>query len=215
MSEQENQIGVKGEIESESIVRNPNDEHISEKIILNVGGIKYETYRSTLTSHPQTLLGIMFHPRNRVMLHPTNGNEYFIDRNGYAFHYVMEYYRTGTIVWRPTLDLPCDHLPSPQSSSTPCTISPSQSNSYTEINNATVPTRAAAAIVAKTSSSGCGFLNTVPLQISKSAITPPPSNPAPPERSSCWECHNSQRPYVSLPELEQEFNYFQIPFTSR
>ncbi|CAJ0905558.1 9225_t:CDS:2 [Entrophospora sp. SA101] len=63
-----------------------------ERIILNVGGIKYETCRSTLTAYPETLLGTMFHQRNREMLHPTNGNEYFIDRNGYAFYYILEFY---------------------------------------------------------------------------------------------------------------------------
>ncbi|CAG8677184.1 4666_t:CDS:2, partial [Ambispora gerdemannii] len=72
-----------------------------ERIILNVGGVKYETYRSTLTAYPYTLLGTMFQPRNQPLLHPTNGNEYFFDRNGKIFHYVMEYYRTGQILWRP------------------------------------------------------------------------------------------------------------------
>ncbi|CAG8442167.1 8357_t:CDS:2 [Funneliformis mosseae] len=68
------------------------------RIILNVGGIKYETYRTTLTSYPDTLLGTMFQERNKELLRP-NGNEYFIDRNGKAFHYIMEFYRTGKILW--------------------------------------------------------------------------------------------------------------------
>ncbi|CAG8685568.1 4387_t:CDS:1, partial [Gigaspora rosea] len=59
----------------------------------------YETYRSTLTQYPKTLLGAMFQERNDAMLHPTNGNEYFFDRNGRAFHYIMEFYRTGENVW--------------------------------------------------------------------------------------------------------------------
>ncbi|RIB06522.1 hypothetical protein C2G38_505279 [Gigaspora rosea] len=52
-----------------------------QKVILNVGGIKYETYRSMLTKYPETLLGTMFSSRNETLLHPTNGNEYFFDRN--------------------------------------------------------------------------------------------------------------------------------------
>ncbi|CAG8448829.1 9799_t:CDS:2 [Diversispora eburnea] len=73
----------------------------SERIILNVGGIKYQTYRSTLTLYPDTLLATMFQDRNKSLIHPINnkGNEYFIDRNGYAFRYVLEYYRTGQIFW--------------------------------------------------------------------------------------------------------------------
>ncbi|CAJ0922775.1 6790_t:CDS:2 [Entrophospora sp. SA101] len=41
----------------------------------------YETYRSTLTSYPKTLLGTMFADRNKCLLRPINDNEYFIDRN--------------------------------------------------------------------------------------------------------------------------------------
>ncbi|CAG8608399.1 4_t:CDS:2 [Funneliformis caledonium] len=73
-------------------------------IILNVGGIKYETYPSTLTAFPDTLLGTMFQERNREMLHPKNGNEFFIDRNGYAFRYILEYYRNGKILWSDRAD---------------------------------------------------------------------------------------------------------------
>ncbi|CAG8478626.1 5920_t:CDS:2 [Acaulospora colombiana] len=56
---------------------------MGEIIVLNVGGVKYETYRSTLTAYPDTFLGAMFQERNQEMVHPINGsNEYFIDRDG-------------------------------------------------------------------------------------------------------------------------------------
>ncbi|CAJ0831179.1 13500_t:CDS:2 [Entrophospora sp. SA101] len=75
---------------------------INERITLNVGGIKYVTYISTLTQYPNTLLGTMFQERNKSLLKPTdNDNEYFFDRNGRAFHYIMEYYRTGKYLWDP------------------------------------------------------------------------------------------------------------------
>ncbi|RIB19239.1 BTB/POZ protein [Gigaspora rosea] len=73
------------------------DECSDETIILNVGGIKYETYRSTLTAYPDTFLGTMFQKRNRSLLIPRNGNEYFFDRSGQIFHYVMQFYRTGKL----------------------------------------------------------------------------------------------------------------------
>ncbi|CAG8512793.1 4940_t:CDS:2 [Ambispora gerdemannii] len=69
----------------------------SQNIVLNVGGLKYETLRSTLTAYPDTLLGTMFAERNQALLKPKNGNEYFFDRNGRAFYYIMEYYRTGKL----------------------------------------------------------------------------------------------------------------------
>ncbi|RIB10921.1 BTB/POZ protein [Gigaspora rosea] len=68
-----------------------------QRVILNVGGIKYETYRSTLAKYPETLLGTMFSSRNEALLHTTNGNEYFFDRNGDAFRYIMTFYRDGKI----------------------------------------------------------------------------------------------------------------------
>ncbi|CAG8503462.1 21737_t:CDS:2 [Racocetra persica] len=70
-----------------------------DRIILNVGGVKYETFRSTLTAYPETLLGIMFADRNKEMLHPINGNEFFFDRDGYLFRHILQYYRTGMIHW--------------------------------------------------------------------------------------------------------------------
>ncbi|CAG8721384.1 1386_t:CDS:2, partial [Racocetra persica] len=69
-----------------------------ERIILNVGGVKYETYRSTLIAYPTTLLGTMFADRNKELLSPVNG-EHFIDRDGQLFRYILQFYRTGKIHW--------------------------------------------------------------------------------------------------------------------
>ncbi|RIA95990.1 BTB/POZ protein [Glomus cerebriforme] len=71
------------------------EESNSNRIILNVGGYKYETLRSTLEAYPETYLGEMFHNNDNDKLQPTNGNEYFIDRNGKIFTYILEFYRTG------------------------------------------------------------------------------------------------------------------------
>ncbi|CAG8539493.1 20977_t:CDS:2 [Dentiscutata erythropus] len=70
-----------------------------EKIILIVGGIRYETLRSTFTAQPETLLGTMFRDQNEYIKNSVNGNEYFFDRNGEAFYYIMEFYRTGKLLW--------------------------------------------------------------------------------------------------------------------
>ncbi|KAG9297477.1 hypothetical protein G9A89_020879 [Geosiphon pyriformis] len=84
---------------SSSISTSSSATRVNDRMILNVGGIRYETKRSTLTAYPDTLLGTMFQERNSQLLHPINDNEYFIDRNGRAFHYILEYYRTGKVVW--------------------------------------------------------------------------------------------------------------------
>ncbi|RIA92749.1 BTB/POZ protein [Glomus cerebriforme] len=68
-----------------------------ERIILNVGGIKYETFRSTLMAYPETMLGTMFEERNKSLLHPINVNEYYIDRNGRLFYFILQFYRTGKL----------------------------------------------------------------------------------------------------------------------
>ncbi|RHZ88201.1 hypothetical protein Glove_25g51 [Diversispora epigaea] len=79
---------------------NSNRPNVSnDRIVLNVGGIKYETYRSTLTAYPDTLLGTMFQERNKSLLVPTNENEYFFDRDGLIFRYIIQFYRTGEIFW--------------------------------------------------------------------------------------------------------------------
>ncbi|CAG8518689.1 7101_t:CDS:2 [Ambispora gerdemannii] len=75
-----------------------------DKIVLNIGGIRYETNRSTLTAYPETFLGTMFNERNAALLHPTKEGEYFIDRDGTAFKYIMQYYRDGKISWRDFCD---------------------------------------------------------------------------------------------------------------
>ncbi|KAF0485256.1 nucleotide binding protein 1-like protein [Gigaspora margarita] len=210
------------------------DQIPNDKIILNVGGVKYETYRTTLTAYPDTLLGTMFHPRNKEMLHPTNGNEYFIDRNGYTFYYIMEYYRTGSIVWSPALETSSDYSSPPLSSIIPCL--PSVSSSHTEVNNATVPTGAAAAVIASTSSfiknpQQINYINPLNSRFSPPQISSPSqqistsssnltqsqisNNLRKPQSSNSNNSNPHLFPHISLPELEQEFNYFQIPFTSQ
>ncbi|CAG8577704.1 4461_t:CDS:2 [Paraglomus occultum] len=72
----------------------------NDRIVLNVGGKKYETFRKTLLQYPDTLLGTIFQDGNKDQLPPvTNGNEYFLDRDGYAFRYIIQFYRLGKILF--------------------------------------------------------------------------------------------------------------------
>ncbi|GBB87655.1 hypothetical protein RclHR1_14110004 [Rhizophagus clarus] len=214
----EKNVSLKDDSVDNTVIGDQLDQFIDERIVLNVGGIKYETYRSTLTAHPKTFLGTMFHPRNQAMLHPVNGNEYFIDRNGHAFHYIMEYYRTGNIVWRPSPELPFENTTSNSSTTTISSINSVNNNgTHADHNNAIVPTGALAAL--------SGIINngstSTPTQPSTSNntnnnINNNINNQVLRRRHPC--SHSSSPPiyppYTSLPELEQEFSYFGIPFTS-
>ncbi|CAG8541481.1 8301_t:CDS:2 [Ambispora gerdemannii] len=83
------------QIENNNKNNKENDDASKERIILNVGGIKYETYRTTLTRYPDTRLGLLFDENNKNFNRPTSGNdEYFIDRDGHMFRYILQFYRT-------------------------------------------------------------------------------------------------------------------------
>nr|XP_006819271.1 PREDICTED: BTB/POZ domain-containing protein KCTD6-like [Saccoglossus kowalevskii] len=69
----------------------PDDEIVN----LNVGGTLYSTTRSTLTRYPDTMLGAMFSGR-MPSLKDAQGN-YFIDRNGDMFKYILEFLRNGSL----------------------------------------------------------------------------------------------------------------------
>ncbi|EAL61428.1 hypothetical protein DDB_G0292144 [Dictyostelium discoideum AX4] len=69
---------------------------VEERIILNVGGRIFETYRSTLqSSYEGSLLEIMFSDRNKHLLRPNEKGEYFFDRSSEMFEYILNAYRTG------------------------------------------------------------------------------------------------------------------------
>ncbi|KAM4722703.1 voltage-gated potassium channel KCNC1-like [Rhinophrynus dorsalis] len=67
----------------------------NRRVILNVGGEKFETYASTLQTFPRTKLANLAEP---LACGGTNYdpkcNEFFFDRNPKVFGYVLDYYRT-------------------------------------------------------------------------------------------------------------------------
>ncbi|XP_056604930.1 potassium voltage-gated channel subfamily C member 2 isoform X2 [Triplophysa dalaica] len=83
------------------------DEH--ERIILNVGGTRHETYRTTLKTLPGTRLALLASESDlesvldRLQQVPgfieynARNNEYFFDRHPGVFAYVLNYYRTGKL----------------------------------------------------------------------------------------------------------------------
>ncbi|KAG9285935.1 hypothetical protein G9A89_000155 [Geosiphon pyriformis] len=90
------------EINDSNFISQGDSSNEKKLIILNVGGFKHELYPSTFSRFNNSFLGVMFSDRNSKLLHPRNGNEFFIDRNGQAFHFILEYYFTGRITWSPS-----------------------------------------------------------------------------------------------------------------
>ncbi|CAK5091179.1 unnamed protein product [Meloidogyne enterolobii] len=67
---------------------------VENRIILNVGGIRYETYSHVLKKIPATRLSRL--TPNLSNYDPVK-NEYFFDRHPGAFSLILNYYRTGKL----------------------------------------------------------------------------------------------------------------------
>jgi hypothetical protein len=101
-----------------------------DRVVLNVGGryrrdaahVKraqntrlFETCVATLQKYPDSLLGTMFHERNRELLKPDEQGRYFLDRNPEAFECILNFYRTGKLrvsamISEPVLKLELDYF---------------------------------------------------------------------------------------------------------
>ncbi|XP_072306169.1 voltage-gated potassium channel KCNC4 isoform X1 [Eucyclogobius newberryi] len=73
----------------------------SEKIIINVGGTRHETYKRTLRTLPGTRLAFLADPdpdsEHAPAAAPPTNSELFFDRHPGIFAYVLNYYRTGKL----------------------------------------------------------------------------------------------------------------------
>ena len=62
------------------------------KIILNIGGTRFETSKETLTQDPKSLFALLF--EDEPPIHPV-GNSFFIDRDPAHFRLILNYLRGG------------------------------------------------------------------------------------------------------------------------
>lgn len=67
-----------------------------DRIILNVGGIRHETFKSTLRNFPDTRLAWITQRDNFTDYDPEK-NEYFFDRHPGVFQQIINFYRTGKL----------------------------------------------------------------------------------------------------------------------
>ena len=67
-----------------------------ELVRLNVGGTKYITTKATLRKYPDSMFGAMF--RENIPLSTDGDGNYFIDRCGHIFQYILQFLRSGKLV---------------------------------------------------------------------------------------------------------------------
>ncbi|CAF4335912.1 unnamed protein product, partial [Rotaria sp. Silwood2] len=70
----------------------------SERVVINVSGLKFETQLQTLNNFPRTLLG---NPSRRIRFFDPLRNEYFFDRNRPSFDAILYYYQSNGRLRRP------------------------------------------------------------------------------------------------------------------
>ncbi|VDI07809.1 potassium voltage-gated channel Shaker-related subfamily A member 1 [Mytilus galloprovincialis] len=80
------------------------DYECSERVVINVSGLRFETQLRTLNQFPETLLG---NPQKRNRYYDPLRNEYFFDRNRPSFDAVLYYYQSGGRLRRP-VNVPLD-----------------------------------------------------------------------------------------------------------
>ncbi|KAJ8360664.1 hypothetical protein SKAU_G00171890, partial [Synaphobranchus kaupii] len=73
----------------------------SEKIVINVGGVRHETYKSSLKTFPGTRLALLAESVPDDDAEPGSLSEFFFDRHPGMFTYVLNYYRTGHLHFPP------------------------------------------------------------------------------------------------------------------
>ena len=75
-----------------------NDYEISERVIINISGLRFETQLKTLQQFPDSLLG---DPAKRIKWFDPLRNEYFFDRNRRSFDAILYFYQSGGRLRRP------------------------------------------------------------------------------------------------------------------
>ena len=64
------------------------------KVTLNVGGVRHDTWTSTLEQLPGTRLALLAHLQEVDESYDASTGEYFFDRHAKSFESILNYYRT-------------------------------------------------------------------------------------------------------------------------
>jgi len=71
-----------------------------DRIVVNISGTRFETFKSTLEIYPNTLLG---NAKRRKYYYDTVQNEYFFDRHRQGFEAILYYYQSNGRLRRPDI----------------------------------------------------------------------------------------------------------------
>jgi len=71
------------------------------RLVINVGGTKFETTLSTIESKSETMISML-------LRHHVDGKELFIDRSPRMFEWILHWYRTGILVDHTTVNVPSE-----------------------------------------------------------------------------------------------------------
>lgn len=86
----------KNKVKKTSSFRNPD---LGNRVIINISGLRYETYDKTLERFPESLLG---NPQRREKFYDREKKEYFFDKNRICFESILAYYQTCGVLIRPS-----------------------------------------------------------------------------------------------------------------
>ena len=81
----------------DSVAKKLKDVHFSKTVTLNVGGHNFTTSLHTLKQDPGSMLHAMF--SGRFYTKPAEDGSYFIDRDGTHFRFILNYLRTGKLIF--------------------------------------------------------------------------------------------------------------------
>ena len=70
---------------------------IKNPLILNIGGTKYYTSINTLLRYDDSIFYAMF--SGKFLIKPNRDRSFFIDRDGKNFEYILNYLRTGHLIF--------------------------------------------------------------------------------------------------------------------
>ncbi|KAA0199618.1 Potassium voltage-gated channel subfamily A member 3 [Fasciolopsis buskii] len=93
-------INQNGEVEPSSSNNSEAACQDCQRVVLNVSGLKFETWLAVLNNHPTTLLG---NAEKRMPFFDAQRKEYFFDRHRPSFEAIFNYYQYGGRIKRPAV----------------------------------------------------------------------------------------------------------------